>query len=89
MNQAVLLAGVNDSAAALSTLSERLFVAGVMPYYLHLLDKVQGAAHFDVPERRALALLADITAMLPGYLVPKLVREVAGAPSKLTVATPL
>lgn len=89
LNQAVLLAGVNDSAAALSTLSERLFVAGVMPYYLHLLDKVQGAAHFDVPERRALALLADITAMLPGYLVPKLVREVAGAPSKLTVATPL
>jgi len=88
LNQAVLLAGVNDSAAALSALSERLFVAGVMPYYLHLLDKVQGAAHFDVPERGALALLADITAMLPGYLVPKLVREVAGAPSKLTVATP-
>ena len=89
LNQAVLLAGVNDSAAALSALSERLFIAGAMPYYLHLLDKVQGAAHFDVPELRALALLADITATLPGYLVPKLVREVAGAPSKLAVTKPL
>ncbi|MCB1699403.1 MAG: EF-P beta-lysylation protein EpmB [Halioglobus sp.] len=85
LNQAVLLAGVNDSARALSDLSERLFVAGVLPYYLHLLDKVLGAAHFDVSEARAAELVAAITATLPGYLVPKLVREVAGAPSKLGV----
>jgi len=56
-----------------------------LPYYLHLLDRVQGAAHFDVPEARARELLAGITATLPGYLVPKLVREVAGAPSKVAV----
>jgi EF-P beta-lysylation protein EpmB len=86
LNQAVLLARVNDSAEALSALSETLFAAGVLPYYLHLLDKVQGAAHFEVPAARAKALLAEITATLPGYLVPKLVREVAGAPSKLALA---
>ena len=62
-----------------------LFAAGVLPYYLHLLDKVQGAAHFDVPKDRALRLIAEISAALPGYLVPKLVREVAGAPSKQAV----
>ena len=85
LNQSVLLAGVNDNAAALTALSERLFAAGVLPYYLHLLDRVQGAAHFDVPEARARELLAGITATLPGYLVPKLVREVAGAPFKVAV----
>ena len=85
LNQSVLLAGVNDDAAALTALSERLFAAGVLPYYLHLLDRVQGAAHFDVPEARARELLAGITATLPGYLVPKLVREVAGAPFKVAV----
>ncbi len=83
LNQAVLLAGVNDSARTLAALSERLFASGVMPYYLHLLDKVQGAAHFDVPQEQARQLMAEVTARLPGYLVPKLVREVAGAPSKL------
>jgi len=85
LNQSVLLAGVNDSVPALTALSERLFAARVLPYYLHLLDRVQGAAHFDVPEARARELLAGITAALPGYLVPKLVREVAGAPSKTAV----
>lgn len=85
LNQAVLLAGINDSAAALCHLSERLFSAGVLPYYLHLLDKVQGAAHFDVPEERATQLIADVSASLPGYLVPKLVREVAGAAAKTPV----
>ena len=85
LNQSVLLAGINDTVAALTALSERLFAAGVLPYYLHLLDRVQGAAHFDVPEARARELLAGITATLPGYLVPKLVREVAGAPSKVAV----
>lgn len=85
LNQSVLLAGVNDNVPALTALSERLFVAGVLPYYLHLLDRVQGAAHFDVPEARARELLAGITATLPGYLVPKLVREEAGAPSKVAL----
>ena len=85
LNQSVLLAGVNDSVAALAQLSESLFAARVLPYYLHLLDKVQGAAHFDVDERRALALHRELTARLPGYLVPRLVREVVGAPAKMAV----
>jgi len=85
LNQSVLLKGVNDSAAALAELSEALFSAGVMPYYLNLLDPVAGAAHFDVPEARAIGLMAELRARLPGYLVPKLVREVPGAPSKMPV----
>lgn len=86
LNQSVLLAGVNDSADALATLSTTLFDAGVLPYYLHLLDRVRGASHFDVPEARARALMREIRARLPGYLVPRLVREEAGAPGKTTVA---
>jgi EF-P beta-lysylation protein EpmB len=85
LNQSVLLAGVNDSAGALADLSAALFDAGVLPYYLHLLDKVQGAAHFDVPEDRARTILSELNARLPGYLVPRLVREVAGAPGKTAV----
>ncbi len=85
LNQAVLLAGVNDRAETLCRLSEGLFAAGVLPYYLHLLDKVQGAAHFDVTEAQARQLMAAISASLPGYLVPRLVREVAGAPAKTPV----
>lgn len=83
LNQAVLLAEVNDSAAALASLSERLFEAGALPYYLHLLDRVAGAAHFEVSADRARALHREISAILPGYLVPKLVQEIAGAPAKL------
>lgn len=86
LNQTVLLKGVNDSADSLVALSERLFDGGVLPYYLHQLDRVQGAAHFEVDDRRALALHAQMSARLPGYLVPRLVREVAGAPAKLPVA---
>lgn len=82
LNQTVLLRGINDSADALAALSERLFDQGVLPYYLHLLDRVQGAAHFDVEEAQARLLLAALSARLPGYLVPKLVREEAGAPNK-------
>jgi EF-P beta-lysylation protein EpmB len=82
LNQAVLLRGVNDSADDLVTLSETLFEAGVLPYYLHLLDPVAGAAHFDVPMATAQRLVAEAGARLPGYLVPRLVREEAGAPSK-------
>ena len=87
LNQSVLLKGVNDSAASLIALSERLFEAGVLPYYLHQLDRVQGAAHFEVDDRRALELHAHLSARLPGYLVPRLVREVAGAPAKLPLST--
>jgi EF-P beta-lysylation protein EpmB len=86
LNQSVLLRGVNDSVAALAQLSEGLFAAGVLPYYLHLLDRVQGAAHFDVSECVARQLMAGLNARLPGYLVPRLVREQPGAPGKEIVA---
>jgi len=82
LNQSVLLRGVNDDAAVLAVLSERLFAIGVLPYYLHQLDRVQGAAHFEVTDHAALALHDELTARLPGYLVPRLVREQAGAESK-------
>ena len=82
LNQSVLLRGINDQVEALSALSERLFAAGVLPYYLHQLDRVQGAAHFEVNDVRALALVEGIRQRLPGYLVPRLVREVAGDASK-------
>ena len=85
LNQTVLLRGVNDSATTLAELSEALFAAQVLPYYLNLLDPVAGAAHFDVPETEALALMAALRARLPGYLAPRLVREVPGAPSKMPV----
>lgn len=82
LNQSVLLAGVNDRVDALESLSERLFAAGVLPYYLHVLDPVRGAAHFDVPDDTARALVEALRARLPGYLVPRLVREVPGADAK-------
>jgi EF-P beta-lysylation protein EpmB len=82
LNQAVLLRGVNDSVDALAQLCERGFAAGVLPYYLHQLDKVAGAAHFEVSDADALALHAALAARLPGYLVPKLVREIQGQPGK-------
>ncbi len=83
LNQSVLLAGVNDHVEVLSELSRRLFDAGVLPYYLHALDRVRGAAHFAVSDARARALAGQLAAHLPGYLVPRLVREVAGAPAKV------
>jgi EF-P beta-lysylation protein EpmB len=86
LNQSVLLAGVNDSAEALAELSTALWQAGVLPYYLHLLDHVSGASHFEVDAVRALALHADLRARLPGYLLPRLVREVPGAASKIMLA---
>ncbi|MFC3552172.1 EF-P beta-lysylation protein EpmB [Lysobacter cavernae] len=82
LNQAVLLRGVNDSVDALAALSERGHAAGVLPYYLHQLDRVQGAAHFEVSDAQARQLHAALAARLSGYLVPKLVREVAGDPGK-------
>ena len=86
LNQSVLLAGVNDNADALCALSERLFECGVLPYYLHQLDKVRGTAHFLVEDGRALALHRELIRRLPGYLVPKLVREIAGEAHKTPMA---
>jgi EF-P beta-lysylation protein EpmB len=82
LNQSVLLAGVNDGVDALASLSERMFAAGVLPYYLHVLDPVRGAAHFDVPDDEARRLVATLRSRLPGYLVPRLVREIPGADAK-------
>ncbi len=86
LNQAVLLAGVNDCAETLARLSRSLFEAGVLPYYLHLLDRVRGAAHFAVSEERARQLVGEVAVRCPGYLVPRLVRETAGQGSKRELA---
>ena len=85
-NQSVLLRGINDDPGTLIDLSESLFEAGVIPYYLHLPDRVAGTAHFDVPIERAIALHREISAALPGYLVPRLVKETAGADGKSPVS---
>ena len=82
LNQAVLLAGVNDELAVQAELGEVLFEAGVLPYYLHQLDPVAGAAHFAVADERARALHRELRETQPGYLVPRLVRELPGEPSK-------
>jgi len=82
LNQSVLLKGVNDNAQTLTQLSEALFKAHILPYYLHLLDPVAGASHFDVEESIGASLINDLLTSLPGYLVPKLVREEANQPSK-------
>jgi EF-P beta-lysylation protein EpmB len=83
LNQAVLLAGVNDSTEVLRGLSERLVEIGVVPYYLHLLDRVRGTAAFEVDEARAVALHGRLRELLPGYAVPRLAREVPGEPAKV------
>jgi EF-P beta-lysylation protein EpmB len=82
LNQSVLLNGVNNSAQVLVDLSYRLFEAGVMPYYLHVLDKVKGAQHFDLASNEIDEIYKEVLASLPGYLVPKLVREIAGEKNK-------
>ncbi|MCW8829075.1 MAG: EF-P beta-lysylation protein EpmB [Gammaproteobacteria bacterium] len=86
LNQSVLLHGVNDDEQTLLQLHESLFRHRVMPYYLHLLDRVSGAAHFEVGQQQAEALLERLRAFSPGYLVPKLVREIQGEPNKRPVA---
>lgn len=86
LNQAVLLHRVNDSTDTLEALSKRLFQCGVLPYYLHMLDRVQGAAHFEVDEVRARTLMRELTDRLPGFLVPRLAREIAGAAAKQVLA---
>ena len=85
LNQSVLLAGINDNVDVLAALSERLFDCGVMPYYLHLADAVAGTAHFDVADRIGRDLIDTLRAALPGYLVPRLVREVPGESAKQIV----
>jgi L-lysine 2,3-aminomutase len=82
LNQSVLLRRVNDSAPVLAELSERLFACGVLPYYLHMLDRVQGAGHFEVKEQDGVKLMGELAGLLPGYLVPRLARELPGAPAK-------
>jgi EF-P beta-lysylation protein EpmB len=86
LNQSVLLRNINDSADALSALSERLFEFGVLPYYLHMLDPVTGASHFDVHEHEAKAIMATLTSQLPGYLIPRLVRETPGLGAKESIS---
>ena len=88
LNQSVLLKSVNDDADTLERLSDVLFGIGVMPYYLHLLDPVAGAAHFAVPLDRAQHLLRQLRLRLPGYLVPRMVRELPGEPYKTPVPQP-
>lgn len=85
LNQSVLLKNINDSADILEDLSEALFEASVLPYYLHLLDPVKGAAHFDVTKNEAKVIMAELIKRLPGFLVPKLVREIAGQPGKTPI----
>jgi L-lysine 2,3-aminomutase len=87
LNQSVLLNGINHTADIQHALAKALFDAGVLPYYLHMLDRVQGAQHFEVSESAALELMRTLNATLPGYLVPRLVREVAHAPGKQPVVT--
>ncbi|HAT2018731.1 TPA: EF-P beta-lysylation protein EpmB [Legionella pneumophila] len=82
LNQSVLLAGINDDAGILSKLSHALFDYGIMPYYLHLLDKVKGSAHFDMPLPRAQSIYHQLQSLVPGYLLPRLAREEPGRSSK-------
>ncbi|OPH38279.1 EF-P beta-lysylation protein EpmB [Moraxella lacunata] len=85
LNQSVLLKGVNDDVETLCQLSHALFGIGVMPYYLHVLDKVAGSAHFDLPIDRAIQIYWQLLEKLSGYLVPKLVQEMAGKPYKVPI----
>jgi L-lysine 2,3-aminomutase len=86
LNQAVLLRGINDTAEALIDLSRRLVDLRVMPYYLHQLDRVASAAHFEVAISRGLELMAELRTALPGYAVPRYVQEVAGETHKRVLA---
>jgi len=85
LNQSVLLKGVNDEGKTLKTLCEKLVDNGILPYYLHQLDKVQGAGHFEVLEEQGTFLIAEIAKTLPGYAVPKYVREIPGKESKTAI----
>jgi EF-P beta-lysylation protein EpmB len=86
ISQSVLLTGVNDSVESLERLFERLLECGVLPYYLHQLDRIAGAAHFEVGRARGLALVQELRQRLPGYMVPRYVEEIPGEPSKRPIA---
>ncbi len=86
LNQSVLLNGVNNNTETLVDLSEKCFSVGILPYYLHLLDPVRGTAHFDVNELEAKSLMSEIKGLLPGFLVPKLVKEIPGESNKTVIA---
>ena len=86
LNQSVLLRGINDDATTLAELSETLFAVSVLPYYVHLLDPVAGAAHFDIGETTANSIAAELRARVPGYLMPRFVREIAGETAKTPIA---
>jgi len=85
LNQSVLLKGVNDNAKTLKALSDKLFASGVLPYYLHLLDKVEGASHFFIEDKQAVEIYQELQRMTSGYLVPKLAREIAKEPNKTLI----
>lgn len=87
LNQSVLLKGINDSSRVLEQLSWKLFKIGVLPYYLHLLDRVAGTSHFDLPEERALSIYRGLQSRVPGYLAPRLVREIPHRDAKTIVAS--
>ena len=89
LNQTVLLRGINDSVETLAELSRRLHRHGVLPYYLHLLDRVRGSMHWEVPEHEGVTLIDGLARVLPGYLVPRLVREIPGADAKTVIAAGL
>ena len=86
LNQAVLLRGINDSVEVLAGLSERLIELGIKPYYLHQLDRVSGAAHFEVPEETGRRLIHELRRKLPGYAVPQYVREIPHEPFKVPLS---
>jgi EF-P beta-lysylation protein EpmB len=87
LNQAVLLKGINDDVTVLKQLCQQLFAHHVLPYYLHLLDPIAGGAHFEVSEACAKTLMQSLSAQLPGYLVPRLVREIPGALHKTVISS--
>lgn len=89
LNQSVLLKGINDNPQILKQLSDKLFNAHILPYYLHLLDKVEGASHFYISDQNALQIYQDLQAISSGYLVPKLAREIANQPNKTLYANNL
>ena len=82
LNQSVMLKGINDNAQTLKTLSDRLFEVGILPYYLHLFDKVSGASHFYIEDAQAVEIYRELQKITSGYLVPKLAREIAKEPNK-------